>query len=167
MSEKAAAQEVKLSNTLTILDSPGVIFPDKVDHLEPVTIITSCIMNQQISRPLDAIMSIYGCCDQEQLRNILELPNFDNFDTFISLVARRFGKLKKRAIPDLNAAAKMLLKYWTSGKILYYTEPPSINDSISTAIAPQWKSKFNLDPLPEDELNMIQGLYIIDSLRSI
>jgi len=40
------------------------------------------------------------------------------------MIARKYGKVKKRGIPDKVSAGKLILRDWNSGKIPYFTPPP-------------------------------------------
>lgn len=46
------------------------------------------------------------------------LPHFERGDaeTFLSLVSRRLGKVKRGGIPDKAAAARAVLRDWNSGE---------------------------------------------------
>ncbi|KAF1743129.1 hypothetical protein MXB_1874 [Myxobolus squamalis] len=151
-------QQVKLTSSITLFDSPGVIFPDKVDAPTSLTIISTCITNQQIRSPLEAVKVLYTCCDHQNLKDIFEIPSFENFECFIHNVAKRFGKLKKGGLPDLNSASKIILHYCASGKMRYYLEPPMVNQSLSAAIVSDFKPKFNLNPIFEEQVKIIQEL---------
>ena len=41
-------------------------------------------------------------------------------------MAGQTGKVKKGGIPDREAAAKIVLQGWNSGKIKFYTHPPEV-----------------------------------------
>lgn len=42
------------------------------------------------------------------------IPDFSNVGDFLSLLAKRFGKLRKHGLPDVNKAAKLLLQDWNT-----------------------------------------------------
>jgi len=54
------------------------------------------------------------------------IPKFKEKDcmSFLALVAKATGKLKKRGIPHTDAAARAVLHDWNMGKIKYYCMPP-------------------------------------------
>jgi len=42
----------------------------------------------------------------------------------LNLVGVKRGKLKRGGIPDINVAAKIVIQYWNTGKIPFYSNPP-------------------------------------------
>jgi len=58
-----------------------------------------------------------------QLYNI---PDFRDIIEFLGHIARNRGKLKKGGIPDVNAAAKLVLYDWQAGKIPFIQLPPNL-----------------------------------------
>ena len=51
-------------------------------------------------------------CNKQSLMLHYTIPNFSNVHEFLSLLARRFGKLKKGGVTDIEGAAKMVLQDW-------------------------------------------------------
>jgi nuclear GTP-binding protein len=51
-------------------------------------------------------------CNKEQLITRYKISVFDNADEFLTLVAKRCGKVKKNGIPDVKKAAQMILNDW-------------------------------------------------------
>ncbi len=49
-------------------------------------------------------------------------------EEFLSLVARRYGKLLKGGIPDRIAAGRIVLKDWNAGRIPFFTLPPKTDN---------------------------------------
>jgi nuclear GTP-binding protein len=45
-------------------------------------------------------------------------------------VALARGKYKKGGIPDLDEAARVIIKDWTAGKLPYYVIPPGFNYNL-------------------------------------
>ena len=43
---------------------------------------------------------------------IYALPEFNDLDQFLELLAKRFGLLKKGGRPDLNKASRIVIRDW-------------------------------------------------------
>ena len=61
--------------------------------------------------PVDAILKR---CTKQSLMLHYNIPNFSNVDDFLSLLARRYGKLKKGGLVDVEGAAKIILQDWNT-----------------------------------------------------
>jgi len=48
------------------------------------------------------------------------VPDFANVQEFLALLAKRYGKLKKHGLPDVNKAAKHVLQDWNVYDRFYY-----------------------------------------------
>jgi nuclear GTP-binding protein len=68
-------------------------------------------------------------------------------DEFLAAVAGARGKLRKGGVPDMRAAARIVLQDWNDGRIPYYTSPPSRGNTEfqDAAIVTNWSKEFNAD----------------------
>mmetsp|Transcript_12597 Transcript_12597/g.15864 ORF Transcript_12597/g.15864 Transcript_12597/m.15864 type:complete len:514 (+) Transcript_12597:113-1654(+) len=121
-----AMQEVVLDKTVRLLDSPGVVFEDDADVL-----LKNCITVDSVTDPHSAIESLIKRCSMETIMMTYALPRFTTADMFLAMIAKKFGQIKKRGIPDKVAAGKLVLRDWNSGKIPYFTPPPTQNEQIT------------------------------------
>ena len=58
------------------------------------------------------------------------VPAFSTTDDFLIAVARTQGRLKKGAVPDTIAAARHVLRGWSTGEVGYYSKPPKEVDGV-------------------------------------
>nr|CAD2173886.1 unnamed protein product [Meloidogyne enterolobii] len=88
------------------------------------------------------------------------LPEFDDCDSFLALLAKRSGRMKKGGRPDLNAAAKQVLNDWNSGKLHYFTEPPEqqIVSEFQPELVSEFVKEFDLDNLEENIRVLVDSL---------
>merc|ERR1712193_398367 len=79
---------------------------------------------------------------------------------FLSMFAKRLGKLRKGGVPDILAAAKMILQDWNGGKISFYTHPPErkTTEHDSAQIMQYLGAEFDLKALEEEEKDDLDGL---------
>lgn len=121
-------QEVQLDKNIKLLDSPGIVFDDA--DVEGV-LLRNCVNVDSLSDPPTAVAALLKRCDSQDLMMIYALPRFDPADVqgFLALLARKMGKLLKGGVPDRNSAARVLLRDWNTGKVPFYTKPPSLPSS--------------------------------------
>ncbi len=78
-----------------------------------------------------AVQAILGrVTDKEQFIELYNIPVYDNYKQFLISVAQSRGKIKQKGIADLEAAGKIVLMDWMSGKIRYAIKPPSYQPSM-------------------------------------
>ncbi|UZJ51660.1 hypothetical protein CBS101457_000980 [Exobasidium rhododendri] len=61
------------------------------------------------------------------------VPAFVDTNDFLIGVARTQGRLKKGHVPDTVAAARHVLRGWSTGELGYYSKPPSGLEGVETA----------------------------------
>jgi nuclear GTP-binding protein len=122
-----AVQEVVLDKTVRLLDSPGVVFEDDADVL-----LKNCINVDSVTDPQAAVESLIRRCSVDTVMMTYALPRFTSADMFLAMIAKKFGKVKKGGIPDKLAAGKLVLRDWNSGKIPYFTPPPSQSEQMAS-----------------------------------
>lgn len=144
-----ALREVKLDNKLTLLDSPGIVFPPSLSTSSEVPNLTrkqadearlvllSAIPPSAIDDPIPAITLLLNRLSQtpSPFNQMMEyykiseatlVPQDGDITTdFLVQVARKRGRLGKGGVPNLNAAAKSVLADWRDGRISAWVEPPS------------------------------------------
>jgi len=129
-------QEVVLDRNVRLLDSPGVVFDDENvggSH----TMLRNCVDADSVDDPIPAVQALVSRCSAESLMMTYSLPAFPKGDVmiFLSMVARQYGKVLKGGIPDKVLAARSVLRDWNSGKIPYYTPPPTTMDDVAESRA--------------------------------
>ena len=58
------------------------------------------------------------------LQQYYAVPAFNSVREFLAYVARARGKLKKGGIPDMRAAACVVIQDFNQGMIPFYIKPP-------------------------------------------
>uniref|UniRef100_A0A914RD90 CP-type G domain-containing protein n=1 Tax=Parascaris equorum TaxID=6256 RepID=A0A914RD90_PAREQ len=93
---------------IRLLDSPGVVLAvkNKLDAVEVA--LKNAIRVDSISDPVAPVQAILRRCHPETLMMHYMVPEFRSCDEFLALVARKLGRLKKGARPDLGAAARRI-----------------------------------------------------------
>jgi len=153
-------QEVILDKHIRLIDSPGVVLASR-EQFDPVEIaLKNALRVEALEDPISPIVAILRRCTVHTLMMHFNIGQFSDADEFLSLIARKFGRLKKGGRPDIKAAAKCVLQAWNSGKLRYHTEPPEAatkHDVICTSeILTTFSKEFNLDELDDEKL--VEGL---------
>ncbi|GAP82989.1 putative nuclear GTP-binding protein NUG1 [Rosellinia necatrix] len=136
---------VKLDSKLTLLDSPGIVFPSAVDGAGPKRsaveerahlILLNAIPPKQIEDPMPAVSLLLKKLSSsaellQKLMEVYDLPPLvstggDSTTDFLVQVARKRGRLGRGGIPNLPAAAMTVVTDWRDGRIQGWTEAPKL-----------------------------------------
>ncbi|CEG64123.1 hypothetical protein RMATCC62417_01157 [Rhizopus microsporus] len=140
------AQEISLDKNIKLLDCPGIVFAQQGDQNDAEITLRNCVKVELLEDPVTPVEVILNKCGIEQLRKTYSLSFFSNVHEFLVLLAQQRGKLKKGGIPDVEQAAKHVLNDWNSGKIPFYSVPPSTKQShIEASVVNSWGQEFNID----------------------
>ncbi|KAF2638069.1 hypothetical protein P280DRAFT_520656 [Massarina eburnea CBS 473.64] len=151
-------REVKLDNKLKLLDSPGIVFPNKTEgskaskvEEQARLILLNAIPPKDIDDPVPAVNLLLKRLSTSpelftKLVEAYELPplhvvNGDTTTDFLVQVARKRGRLGKGGVPNLHSAAQAVVTDWRDGRIQGWTDPPKYTSagSASTKTAPASK----------------------------
>lgn len=155
-------KEIKLDKNVKLIDSPGVVFASELGESAGAAALRNCVKVERIEDPIAPVHEITRRCPAEQLMLMYKTGRFSDVDDFLRQVARLQGKLKKGGIPDLKAAARVVLTDWNNGRIPYFTSPPAreANKEHATAeIVGNWSEEFNAEKVFANEQSaVIAGL---------
>jgi len=120
-------QEVVLDKHLRLVDSPGVVFDDTENVNGAECMLRNCVDADSVDDPIPAIQSLLNRCTTESLMMTYSIPAFPKGDVmiFLAMIAKRNGRVLKGGIPDKIMAARGVLRDWNTGKIPFYTRPPT------------------------------------------
>ncbi|KAH6898926.1 P-loop containing nucleoside triphosphate hydrolase protein [Thelonectria olida] len=154
-------RSVKIDSKLTLLDSPGVVFPSSSSlqtgglvNLKNATeahahlILLNAVPPKQIDDPIPAVTLLLKRLSSspeltEKLSNVYDIPpliqtNGDTTTDFLVQVARKRGRIGRGGIPNINAAAMTVITDWRDGRIQGWVEPPAL--PVETGVAAPAKS---------------------------
>ncbi|KAK4242372.1 P-loop containing nucleoside triphosphate hydrolase protein [Achaetomium macrosporum] len=138
---------VKIDNKLTLLDSPGIVFPSSTDSTATFIpknpteahahlVLLNAVPPKQIDDPVPAVSLLLKRLSatpdlMERMTKVYDLPpllsNPENGDAtmdFLIQVARKRGRLGRGGVPNINAAAMTVVTDWRDGRIQGWIEPP-------------------------------------------
>ncbi|ORX42593.1 NGP1NT-domain-containing protein [Hesseltinella vesiculosa] len=116
-------QYITLMKRIYLIDCPGVV-PPNVDDDEVDIILKGSVRVENIPNPEDTIPTIMDRVRHEYLRRTYGIREWRDSTDFLEQLARKNGKLLKRAEPDLHNTSVMVLNDWLRGRIPYYVPPP-------------------------------------------
>ena len=127
-------QEVVLDRNLRLVDSPGVVFDDTENVNGAECMLRNCVDADSVEDPIPAVEALLKRCSTESLMTTYAIPNFPkgNVMVFLAMIAKRNGRVLKGGIPDKIQAARSVLKDWNTGKIPFYTRPPTEEEYRAT-----------------------------------
>ena len=120
-------QTVEIDKMVKIIDSPGVILSND-SELELV--LRNTINSAQVKDPITPITEILNRISKIQALTIYRIAGFKNATQFLVNIANVRGKFKKGGIADLEAAARLVIDDWNSGKMNHYVPPPGFDPTI-------------------------------------
>ena len=155
-------QEVILDKNIRLIDSPGIVF---ADGDSAATALRNCVNVEEMVDVLTPVQAVLERCPQAYLMQLYAIPKFKSSDCigFLALVARNTGKLKKGGIPNTDAAARIVLHDWNTGKIKYYCKPPvlesggGIGEGDSMVLS-GFSSELNVDGLRDEDIRVLDAL---------
>ncbi|CDJ60045.1 GTPase domain containing protein, putative [Eimeria maxima] len=86
-------------------------------------LLQSLLPVPQIPEPEAVAEALIAISSVSALQRLYQLPSFTTPREALQALAQRRGKLLKGGMPDLQAAAKMLLQEWQEGRVPYYSLP--------------------------------------------
>ncbi|PHH77346.1 hypothetical protein CDD82_3550 [Ophiocordyceps australis] len=141
---------VKIDSKLTLLDSPGVVFPsssslsgnlvalDNALDAHAHLVLLNAVPPKQINDAMPAVSLLIRrlSLSPDLMRKLTEfydipplLPDGGDGDVttdFLVQVARKRGRLGRGGVPNVNAAAMTVVTDWRDGRIQGWVEPPAL-----------------------------------------
>lgn len=108
-----------------------------------------------------AVAAIVRRVPAKCLMHVYTAPAFSGAEALLTHIAAARGKLRKGGIPDLPAAARLVIQDWNDGRIPYYTRPPSRGNEghEAAALVATMAAEFDVDKVYAAEASaVIAGL---------
>ena len=152
---------VKIDKQLTLLDSPGIVFPSTTSddstssssrkHKSAVEahahlVLLNAVPPRQIDDPIPAVTLLLRRLSASpelvgKLMDVYDLPplvtaaNGDPTTDFLIQVARKRGRLGRGGVPNLPAAAMTVINDWRDGRIQGWIDAPVLPVAADDAAA--------------------------------
>jgi len=151
-------RSVKIDSKLTLLDSPGIVFPSTTASSSGFVpknsaeahahlVLLNAVPPKQIEDPVPAVALLLKRLSAspellEKLTEVYGLPPLmanpesgDITTDFLVQVARKRGRLSRGGIPNINAAAMTVVTDWRDGRIQGWIDAPVLQVAADTAMA--------------------------------
>ncbi|KAK0550621.1 GTPase required for pre-60S ribosomal subunit nuclear export and maturation [Tilletia horrida] len=125
-------QYITLMRRIYLVDCPGIV-PVSAHDSETGTVLKGVVRVENLEYPSEHIPALLRRVKAEYLRRTYNLPSEKedptgrttrDWESFLTHIAKRSGKLLKGGEPDLETCAKMVLNDWIRGKIPFFVPPP-------------------------------------------
>uniref|UniRef100_A0A8D8UN73 Guanine nucleotide-binding protein-like 3 homolog n=1 Tax=Cacopsylla melanoneura TaxID=428564 RepID=A0A8D8UN73_9HEMI len=147
-------QEIQLDSKVKLLDSPGIVFASGNDVN---AILKNTVSVSQIEDPLPPATAILMKASKEQMKELYHVTEYNSPREFFYYFAKRLGRVKKGGVPDVEVAAKCLIKDWNSGRIRYFTQPPE-NPDATAHVSATIVSSALASSVPEFDINAYEAM---------
>ncbi|ORZ09137.1 P-loop containing nucleoside triphosphate hydrolase protein [Absidia repens] len=149
------AQQITLDKNIKLLDCPGIVFAQQGQdgQTDAEIALRNCIKVELLEDPVTPVEVIVSRCTTASLMGLYKIGYFNNAHEFLVLLAQQRGKLRRGGVADTQQVARYVLNDWNSGKIPFYTVPPSSKKShIAASVVSGWSEAWNVDMQSDDQL---------------
>lgn len=117
-------QYVSLTKRIYLIDCPGVVYSSENDSQTDI-VLKGVVRAERIKDPDFFIEAILEKVEKKVLQEIYKIGEFGDAEDFLTKLALRTGKMRKKAEPDIETVAKMVIYDWQFGKLPHHTLPPN------------------------------------------
>lgn len=119
-------QYITLFRRIFLIDCPGVVHAS--NDSETDIVLKGVVRVENLKNADDYIEELLKRVKPEYITKTYGIATWKDSEDFLSQYAVKSGKLLKKAEPDLNTVAKMVLYDWLRGNIPYFVPPPFDDD---------------------------------------
>ena len=119
-------QYITLMKRIYLIDCPGVVPPSQSDSEEDI-LLRGVVRVENVEHPAQYIEAVLRRTQTKHIERTYALKEVDyggDSIEFLSILARKSGRLLKGGEPDVDGVAKMVLNDFLRGKIPWFTPPP-------------------------------------------
>ena len=117
-----AVQEIYLDKNVRLLDCPGVILTSETSDS---IMLRNVIKIEDLPDPITPVDAIAKRITKDVMKELYKIDDYETTQEMLANIARKRGRLMKKGIPDIDDAARLVLKDWNSGKIPFHTPCPT------------------------------------------
>ncbi|KAL4950428.1 NUC091 domain-containing protein [Aspergillus filifer] len=116
-------QYITLMKRIYLIDCPGVVPPSQTDTPEDI-LLRGVVRVENVENPEQYIPAILKRVQPRHLERTYGIKETSDSIEFLSILARKGGRLLRGGEPDLDGVAKMVINDFLRGKIPWFTPPP-------------------------------------------
>lgn len=161
-------QEVHISKSVKLLDSPGVVA--LASNPAASMALRSLQVEEGQESVLEAVRALLKQCDKIQIMLQYNVPDFRNSLEFLSLLAKKRGYLQKGGVPNMEEAAAAFLADCTGAKLKYHCKAPgkhSLPPYMSNTVAAEMHSGWDLNQLKKGNEETIKEVKFPNQASSV
>jgi nuclear GTP-binding protein len=117
-------QYVSLTQKMYLIDCPGVVYSTENDTQNDI-VLKGVVRAERIRDPDFFIQPILERVDRKVIKTIYKIDKFNDAEDFLTQLAIKTGKMRKKAEPDVETVARMVITDFQFGRLPHYTYPPS------------------------------------------
>ena len=124
-------QYITLMKRIYLIDCPGVVPPSQVDNEEDI-LLRGVVRVENVENPAQYIQAVLRRTQTKHIERTYDLKASEYNDDpieFLSILARKGGRLLKGGEADVDGVAKMVLNDFLRGKIPWFSPPPRKEDA--------------------------------------
>lgn len=109
-----------------LIDCPGIVPPSKTDTEEDI-LLRGVVRVENVEHPAQYVAAVLRRTQTKHIERTYEIKHSEYNDDpieFLSIIARKGGRLLKGGEADVDGVAKMVLNDFLRGKIPWFTPPP-------------------------------------------
>jgi nuclear GTP-binding protein len=129
-------QYITLMKRIYLIDCPGVVPPNNNDTEEDI-LLRGVVRVENVQNPEQYISGVLKRVQPRHIERTYEIKNFDGATNFLSILARKGGRLLRGGEPDVDGVAKMVINDFLRGKLPWFTTPPQSTGSENVKIEGQ------------------------------
>ncbi|KAJ3122803.1 GTPase required for pre-60S ribosomal subunit nuclear export and maturation [Nowakowskiella sp. JEL0407] len=126
-------QYITLMRRIYLIDCPGIVYPSK-DDKEVDVVLRGVVRVENVTMPEQYIEGVITKCKKVYLEKTYGVKGWNTSEEFLTMIAKKSGKLLKGGEPDVSTVAKTVLNDWIRGKIPFFVAPP-VQDSVTDGSA--------------------------------
>jgi nuclear GTP-binding protein len=112
---------------ISLIDCPGVVPPSTTDTEEDI-LLRGVVRVENVENPEQYIRGVLRRTQPRHIERTYAVKNYADATGFLSILARKGGRLLKGGEPDVDGVAKMVINDFLRGKIPWFTPPPTAGD---------------------------------------
>jgi nuclear GTP-binding protein len=116
-------QYITLMKRIYLIDCPGVVPPNNHDTEEDI-LLRGVVRVENVQNPEQYIPGVLNRVQPRHIERTYEIRQYTNATDFLSILARKGGRLLRGGEPDVDGVAKMVINDFLRGKIPWFTPPP-------------------------------------------
>lgn len=130
-------QYITLMKRIYLIDCPGVVPPSQADSAEDI-LLRGVVRVENVEHPAQYVEAVLRRTQSKHIERTYEIK-FSEYENdpveFLSILARKGGRLLKGGEADVDGVAKMVLNDFLRGKLPWFTPPPKKEGVDSTEVA--------------------------------